>query len=187
MLLEGGHQENAPSYRGTERIMIKRVAVLAAMAIFAGGMISATGPAQANRMHYSHCMQADVRTYPGGPSDGTVSVWVSFLTSESGASVVAHDITVENQTSHEIVVDVDRWQAADGNPLYRGPGAYLNVNDPSPTIWWPGTEANLYINFAKDPFVHVHFYAKSRPALEGSVTVSAKPVGPDDECSGPSR
>jgi hypothetical protein len=44
----------------------------------------------------------------------------------------------------------------------------------------PGTEANLYIPFAKDPFVYVHFYAKSRPALGGSATVYAKPVGNDD-------
>jgi hypothetical protein len=174
--------------------MIKRVAVLAAMAIFAGGMISATGPAQADPVQYQHCVDADLTLYPGA-SDGTVHVRVDFLTSDSGASVIARDIMVDNRTSHEIVVDVNRWQAADGNPLYRGPRAYVNVNDPSSSIWMPtfspGCQPTCYINFAKNPFVHVHFYAKSRPALKGQAIVEAKPVGNDDPfqdsppCSGP--
>lgn len=157
---------------------IRHVGVAAAMAIFAGTMIGRAGPAQATRIPYTHNSSTDMTTYPGGPSDGTVDVFVDFLTSLSEGSVAVTDIFIENRSNHTIVVDADRWQSSVvGSTVYRGPGGTIDWNPRInyDDLWQP---QNLYLFLSEDPFVYLHFHAQTRPALQGTVIIPALPVGP---------
>jgi hypothetical protein len=148
------------------------------MAIFAGWLISVTGPAQAERVQYQHTWCVNVSTYPGGPSDGMVEVTVHFRTSPSEASVVADDITLWNLSKHTIVVDADRWQTNDGSKVYRGPGAIIDWEiDNFRHLWRPVD----YISVSEIPIVYVHFHAQTRPALGGFAKIWADPVGEDSD------
>ena len=59
---------------------IKHVAVSAAMATFAGIMISSAGPAQADPVKYKHVCSFDLGA-PDGTQDGPIDVHGDFTTS----------------------------------------------------------------------------------------------------------
>lgn len=153
--------------------MVKTVAVPAAIAIFAGLMIGGTGPAQSAPIGYAHSkdfyMKAD-DGYHVPETDGPISIQGLFVTSTSGASVQAWEIDIFNFSDHAIVVDVDRWEAADGSPVERGKGGTIGIGE---ELWWNPTD---YISFSESPIVAVHVYAKSRPGMGGTFVLPAKPI-----------
>jgi hypothetical protein len=154
------------------------VAVPMAMAIFAGTMISGAGPAQADEILYQHSCGFYLMA-PDEEIDGPITIYATLTTSKSGASVLAHDIRIENSGAQEIIVDINRWESDDGTPPDQGPAedipGVIAGEGPGLAIW----HSQTYISFEKDPSVYVHAYAKSRPEMKGGVICLASP-GPGE-------
>jgi hypothetical protein len=74
-------------------MVIKHVAVPAAMAIFARMMVSGIGPAQADQIKYERSCSFDLGA-SDGTQDGTIWVHLNFTTSTSGASVLANRVWI---------------------------------------------------------------------------------------------
>jgi hypothetical protein len=152
---------------------IKHVAVLAAMAIFAGVMISSAEPAQADKFTYTHICSFGLRAPGEAIVDEPIYVYVQLTTSTSGASVLANSIVIENILDREIILDVNRWQSDDGTQMDRGPAEDIpSYAVHGRAIWYPET----WISFEKNPSVVVHAYAKSRPGMKGGVICLARPA-----------
>lgn len=139
------------------------------MAMFAGTMMSGAGPAQADQITYTHYCGFSLMA-PDHAIVVPIEVYGYFRTSTSGASVLAESIDIYNDSDHEIIVDENRWQPADGTMPERGPAQ--DIPSGKFGTWRP----KKYFQFETDPSIVVHAYAKSRPAMKGGVICLARPA-----------